>query len=367
MYGATTPRGSGGDFRRRQRRQQYDEESSPEEENASFWYQGRGGGRERGGRGVRIPKPRGGGRGRGRDGAHHHYHRQFSPRDGGEDGLQVSSGGGGAWPTVPLFSTSSPSSSSTCSSSQISSYGGMVPFYGTSYVDFEALYGLSPSFLRRTGGGQSTIRRRLRRLEERIALGINVDENGVPFDRELTEEQRERLLEFRAFKKELEREDPFAENAEALCMFLESEEETKVLMLGCGTSSSSGSPCSTGTSATTVVHRSSSSNSGSDDTDDKNTNKTDDENDESKDDKDNDDETEREDRHEDDNNNNSNNNENEHHEQRLHFDLEKFVKDVSEHLHVHDDSIDSETEYRDGNSKGTSSGVSSLDVSHEQQ
>lgn len=237
----------------------------------------------------------------------------------------------------------------------------MVPFYGTSYVDFEALYGLSPSFLRRTGDGQSTIRRRLRRLEERIALGINVDENGVPFDRELTEEQRERLLEFRAFKKELEREDPFVENAEALCMFLESEEETKVLMLGCGTSSSSGSPC---TSATTVVHSSSSSNSGSDDTDDKNMNKTDDENDESKDDKDKDDETEREDRYEDDNNNNSNNNEN---EQRLHFDLEKFVKDVSEHFHVHDDSIDSETEYRDGNSKGTSSGVSSLDVSHEQQ
>jgi len=244
----------------------------------------------------------------------------------------------------------------------------MVPFYGTPYVDFEALYGLSPSFLRRTGGGQSTIRRRLRRLEERIALGINVDENGVPFDRELTEEQRERLLEFRAFKKELEREDPFVENAEALGMFLEYEEETKVLLLGCGTSSSSGSPYSTWTSATTVVHSSSSSsNSGSDDTDDKNTNITDDENDESKDDKDNDDETEREDRHQDDNNNNNNNNENEHHEERLHFDLEKFVKDVSEHLHVHDDSIDSETEYRDGNSKGTSSGVSSLDVSHEQQ
>ena len=43
------------------------------------------------------------------------------------------------------------------------------------------------------------------------------------------------------------------------------------------------------------------------------------------------------------------------------------MKDVAERLHVDDDSIDSETEYKDGNSKGTSSGVSSLDVSHEQQ
>ena len=38
------------------------------------------------------------------------------------------------------------------------------------------------------------------------------------------------------------------------------------------------------------------------------------------------------------------------------------MKDVAERLHVDDDSIDSETEYKDGNSKGTSSGVSSLDV-----
>jgi hypothetical protein len=55
---------------------------------------------------------------------------------------------------VPLISASSRSSSSTCSSSQISSYGGMnIPYYGSPY-DFEAAFGLSPSF-RRIGGGQS--------------------------------------------------------------------------------------------------------------------------------------------------------------------------------------------------------------------
>ena len=215
---------------------------------------------------------------------------------------------------VPLISASSRSSSSTCSSSQISSYGGMnVAYYGSPYVDYEAAFGLSPSF-RRIGGGQSSTKRRLRRLEERIALGINLDENGIPFDRELTEEQRERLFEFRAFKKELQRGDPFVENAEALGLFLEYEEEKNVLLLGCGTSP------------------------------------------------DNDDD-ERENRHYQNDKNDSNDIENEH----SCFDLETFVKDVAERLHVDDDSIDSETEYKDGNSKGTSSGVSSLDVSHEQQ
>ena len=214
---------------------------------------------------------------------------------------------------VPLISASSRSSSSTCSSSQISSYGGMnVAYYGSPY-DFEAAFGLSPSF-RRIGGGQSSTKRRLRRLEERIALGINLDENGIPFDRELTEEQRERLFEFRAFKKELQRGDPFVENAEALGLFLEYEEEKNVLLLGCGTSP------------------------------------------------DNDDD-ERENCHYQNDKNDSNDIENEH----SCFDLETFVKDVAERLHVDDDSIDSETEYKDGNSKGTSSGVSSLDVSHEQQ
>ena len=253
---------------------------------------------------------------------------------------------------VPLILASSRSSSSTCSSSQISSYGGMnVPYYGSPYLDFEAAFGLSPSF-RRIGGEQSSTKRRLRRLEERIALGINLDENGVPFDRELTEEQRERLFEFRAFKKELERGDSFVENAEALGLFLEYEEEKNVLLLGCGTSSSSSSSSLLGSpsSTTTAVH-SSSSKSGSDNTND----------DENKDDND---EDEREHRH-----HQSDINDVENEQQREHscFDLETFVKDVAERLHVDDDSIDSETEYKDGNSKGTSSGVSSLDVSHEQQ
>ena len=182
-------------------------------------------------------------------------------------------------------------------------------------------------------------------------MGINLDENGVPFDRELTEEQRERLFEFRAFKKELERGDPFVENAEALGLFLEYEEEKNVLLLGCGTSSSSSSSSLSGSpsSTTTAVH-SSSSKSGSDNTND----------DENKEDND---EDERENRHYQNEKNDSNHIENEH----SCFDLETFVKDVAERLHVDDDSIDSETEYKDGNSKGTSSGVSSLDVSHEQQ
>ena len=183
-------------------------------------------------------------------------------------------------------------------------------------------------------------------------MGINLDENGVPFDRELTEEQRERLFEFRAFKKELERGDSFVENAEALGLFLEYEEEKNVLLLGCGTSYSSSSSSLSGSpsSTTTAVH-SSSSKSGSDNTND----------DENKDDND---EDEREHRH-----HQSDINDVENEQQREHscFDLETFVKDVAERLHVDDDSIDSETEYKDGNSKGTSSGVSSLDVSHEQQ
>lgn len=192
-------------------------------------------------------------------------------------------------------------------------------------------------------------------------MGINLDENGVPFDRELTEEQRERLFEFRAFKKELERGDPFVENAEALGLFLEYEEEKNVLLLGCGTSSSSSSSSLSGSpsSTTTAVH-SSSSKSGSDNTNDENTDSTDDDDDENKEDND---EDERENRHYQNDKNDSNDIKNEH----SCFDLETFVKDVAERLHVDDDSIDSETEYKDGNSKGTSSGVSSLDVSHEQQ
>ena len=154
-------------------------------------------------------------------------------------------------------------------------------------------------------------------------MGINLDENGVPFDRELTEEQRERLFEFRAFKKELERGDSFVENAEALGLFLEYEEEKNVLLLGCGTSSSSSSSSLSGSpsSTTTAVH-SSSSKSGSDNTND----------DENKDDND---EDEREHRH-----HQSDINDVENEQQREHscFDLETFVKDVAERLHVDDDS-----------------------------
>jgi len=112
----------------------------------------------------------------------------------------------------------------------------------------------------------------------------------------------------------LQRGEPFVENAEALGLFLEYEEEKNVLLLGCGTSPDK-------------------------------------------------DDDERENRHYQNDKNDSNDIENEH----SCFDLETFVKDVAERLHVDDDSIDSETEYKDGNSKGTSSGVSSLDVSHEQQ
>ena len=180
-------------------------------------------------------------------GAGFRHHRDEGDSRGEDDG---------AWSMVPLILASSRSSSSTCSSSQISSYGGInVPYYGSLYLDFEG-FGLSPSF-RRIGGEQSSTKRRLRRLEERIALGINLDENGVPFDRELTEEQRERLFEYRAFKKELEQEDPFVENAEVLGLFLEYEEEKNVLLLGCGTSYSSSSSSLSGspdTSTTTTVH-----------------------------------------------------------------------------------------------------------------
>jgi len=99
---------------------------------------------------------------------------------------------------------------------------------------------------------------------------------------------------------------------------------------------------------------------GSDNTNDENTDSTDDDDDENKEDND---EDERKNRNYQNDKNDSNDIENEH----SCFDLETFVKDVAERLHVDDDSIDSETEYKDGNSKGTSSGVSSLDVSHEQQ
>ena len=370
--GTTIPTDDHGGFRRRGQQQQ--QQQRQREENSYYWYRRGGGG---GGRG-RIPKPREGREGGGRGGAK--FYRHFSPssfRGDANRGLGGGVGGagfrhhrdegassgedGGAWSIVPLISASTHSSSSTCSSSQISSYGGMnVPYYGSPY-DFEAAFGLSPSF-RRIGGGQSSTKRRLRRLEERIALGINLDENGIPFDRELTEEQRERLFEFRAFKKELERGDPFVENAEALGLFLEYEEEKNVLLLGCGTSSSSSSSSSLSgspSSTTTAVH-SSSSKSGSDNTNDENTDSTDDDDDENKEDND---EDERENRHHQNDKNDSNDIENEH----SCFDLETFVKDVAERLHVDDDSIDSETEYKDGNSKGTSSGVSSLDVSHEQQ
>ena len=369
--GTTIPTDDHGGFRRRGQQQQ---QQRQREENSYYWYRRGGGG---GGRG-RIPKPREGRGGGGRGGAK--FYRHFSPsssfRGDATRGLGGGVGGagfrhhrdegassgedGGAWSMVPLISASSRSSSSTCSSSQISSYGGMnIPYYGSPY-DFEAAFGLSPSF-RRIGGGQSSTKRRLRRLEERIALGINLDENGIPFDRELTEEQRERLFEFRAFKKELERSEPFVENAEALGLFLEYEEEKNVLLLGCGTSSSSSSSSLSGSpsSTTTAVH-SSSSKSGSDNTNDENTDSTDDDDDENKEDND---EDERENRYHQNDKNDSNDIENEH----SCFDLETFVKDVAERLHVDDDSIDSETEYKDGNSKGTSSGVSSLDVSHEQQ
>ncbi|CAL6384090.1 unnamed protein product [Bathycoccus prasinos] len=369
--GTTIPTDDHGGFRRRGQQQQ---QQRQREENSYYWYRRGGGG---GGRG-RIPKPREGRGGGGRGGAK--FYRHFSPsssfRGDATRGLGGGVGGagfrhhrdegassgedGGAWSMVPLISASSRSSSSTCSSSQISSYGGMnIPYYGSPYVDYEAAFGLSPSF-RRIGGRQSSTKRRLRRLEERIALGINLDENGIPFDRELTEEQRERLFEFRAFKKELERSEPFVENAEALGLFLEYEEEKNVLLLGCGTSSSSSSSSLSGSpsSTTTAVH-SSSSKSGSDNTNDENTDSTDDDDDENKEDN----VVERENRYHQNDKNDSNDIENEH----SCFDLETFVKDVAERLHVDDDSIDSETEYKDGNSKGTSSGVSSLDVSHEQQ
>ena len=192
-----------------------------------------------------------------------------------------------------------------------------------------------------------------------------MDENGVPFDRELTKNQKERLVEFKAFKKELEQEDPFLESAEVLGLFLEYEDERNVPLLGhevetsssSSSSSSSGSADTTCTSTTTVIE-SSSNNSGSDGTGDRdeNTSSTDDDNESD----------EEEDKREDYPHQNDNNNNNEN-EQRgdSYFDPETFVKDVSECLHVND-SIDDETEYKDGNSKGTSSGVSSLDVSHEQ-
>ena len=265
---------------------------------------------------------------------------------------------------VPLLSTCS-SSSSACSSSYSSSqhslYGrGTILLYNSPCLSFEG-FELSPPF--RFGGRQRATKRRLRRLEERVALGINVDENGVPFDRELTKDQKERLVEFKAFKKELEQEDPFLESAEVLGLFLEYEDERNVPLLGhevetsSSSSSSSGSADTTCTSTTTVIE-SSSNNSGSDGTGDRdeNTSATDDDNESD----------EEEDKREDYPHQNDNNNNNEN-EQRgdSYFDLETFVKDVSECLHVND-SIDDETEYKDGNSKGTSSGVSSLDVSHEQ-
>ena len=104
-----------------------------------------------GGRG-RIPKPREGRGGGGRGGAK--FYRHFSPsssfRGDATRGLGGGVGGagfrhhrdegassgedGGAWSMVPLISASSRSSSSTCSSSQISSYGGMnIPYYGSPY------------------------------------------------------------------------------------------------------------------------------------------------------------------------------------------------------------------------------------------
>ena len=336
-------------------------------ENTAVWYGGRGGrGRGRGRRtGGEIPRPRE--RGREKDTRHASSFRRETRGGGFQTSTrEAARGDGSAWSMVPLLSTCSSSSSahsSSYSSSQHSLYGrGTILLYNSPCLSFEG-FELSPPF--RFGGRQRATKRRLRRLEERVALGINVDENGVPFDRELTKNQKERLVEFKAFKKELEQEDPFLESAEVLGLFLEYEDERNVPLLGhevetsssSSSSSSSGSADTTCTSTTTVIE-SSSNNSGSDGTGDRdeNTSSTDDDNESD----------EEEDKREDYPHQNDNNNNNEN-EQRgdSYFDLETFVKDVSECLHVND-SIDDETEYKDGNSKGTSSGVSSLDVSHEQ-
>ena len=334
-------------------------------ENTAVWYGGRGG-RGRGRRtGGEIPRPRE--RGREKDTRHASSFRRETRGGGFQTSTrEAARGDGSAWSMVPLLSTCSSSSSahsSSYSSSQHSLYGrGTILLYNSPCLSFEG-FELSPPF--RFGGRQRATKRRLRRLEERVALGINVDENGVPFDRELTKNQKERLVEFKAFKKELEQEDPFLESAEVLGLFLEYEDERNVPLLGhevetsssSSSSSSSGSADTTCTSTTTVIE-SSSNNSGSDGTGDRdeNTSSTDDDNESD----------EEEDKREDYPHQNDNNNNNEN-EQRgdSYFDLETFVKDVSECLHVND-SIDDETEYKDGNSKGTSSGVSSLDVSHEQ-
>ena len=79
-----------------------------------------------------------------------------------------------------------------------------------------------------------------------------MDENGVPFDRELTKNQKERLVEFKA--KELEQEDPLLESAEVLGLFLEYEDE-KCTLLGheVETSSSSSSSSSSGSADTTCT------------------------------------------------------------------------------------------------------------------
>ena len=192
-----------------------------------------------------------------------------------------------------------------------------------------------------------------------------MDENGVPFDRELTKNQKERLVEFKALEKELEQEDPFLESAEVLGLFLNAKAERNVPLLGhevetsssSSSSSSSGSADTTCTSTTTVIEvvattaeataratttkipaqqttttRLTRRRTNGKVTHTKATTIT----------------TTKTNR-----------------EGILISIWETFVKDVSECLHVND-SIDDETEYKDGNSKGTSSGVSSLDVSHEQ-
>ena len=175
----------------------------------------------------------------------------------------------------------------------------------------------------------SVHRRRARRLEERAALGINCDEDGVPFDQPLNETQQRRLKEFREFKKNLG-SPPSSVESDVVETFLRNHTGGITLSLACSpttTMSSASSPPSLGESNPSSTPEFSTS------------------------DKDFENDT------------------------PPTFDLEKFVKDVSERLHVGpDDSIDSETtQYRDGGSsnKGTSSGASSfpssLDVSHDQQ
>ena len=150
--GTTIPTDDHGGFRRRgqQQQQQQQQQQRQREENSYYWYR-RGGEEERTRRNSETERRT---RRRRKRGAK--FYRHFSPssfalgprrgvggagfrhhRDEGDSRGED----GGAWSMVPLILASSRSSSSTCSSSQISSYGGInVPYYGSLYLDFEAAF-----------------------------------------------------------------------------------------------------------------------------------------------------------------------------------------------------------------------------------